>query len=196
VLVSDEGRACLANAGLTWVAGNPNSPVSTPDSESPKTNGVSTLRWSPRERLDPERFGSKSGSDPTRMSDIYSMAMTIYEVSILRYKSGQAVDAVAGSDGRSPVPRAQQLRGSTSYPSRRTTEETDFCHHPGIHTGTVGYDGILLGCGSHQAAYSRPPLACVDSRRGAVETEAWRPFYPGWPELNCLRRGVRFTNYF
>ena len=37
-------------------------------------------------------FGSKTGSRPTKRSDIYSMGMVIYEVSILRYKSGRIID--------------------------------------------------------------------------------------------------------
>jgi serine/threonine protein kinase len=103
ILVTDEGSARLADIGLTRVAGE----LNTVASAMPSTTGASAGRWSPRERLDPERFGSKGSSRPTKKSDIYSMAMTIYEVSILRCRSGQAIDVVPGSDGQNPVLRVQ-----------------------------------------------------------------------------------------
>ena len=37
------------------------------------------------------------------MSDVYSMSMTIYEVSSLQYKSGEGVEVVPGFDGHAPV---------------------------------------------------------------------------------------------
>ena len=45
------------------------------------STGAITLRWSPPELLDPEKFGSKRDG-PTKKSDMYSMGMTIYEVSL------------------------------------------------------------------------------------------------------------------
>ena len=40
---------------------------------------------------------------------MYSIGMTIYEVSFLRYKSGRSVEAALGFDGQNPVLRAQRL---------------------------------------------------------------------------------------
>ena len=65
--------------------------------------GESTIRWAALEILDPERFGLKKTSGPTKKSDIHSMAMTIYEVNILRYESGWSTNVTAGSDGQGPV---------------------------------------------------------------------------------------------
>ena len=56
------------------------------------------MRWSPPEMLDPERFGSKR-SRPTKNSDIYSMAMTVYEVSFFRSKPGRGIEVTLGSYG-------------------------------------------------------------------------------------------------
>lgn len=86
ILVSDEGHACLADVGLTRVAGDVNT-IATASA----TTFANTVRWCPPELLDPERYGSKGG-DPTKRSDIYSMAMTVYEVSFFRYKPGRSVD--------------------------------------------------------------------------------------------------------
>ena len=77
ILISDDGRACLADIGLTKVASDLNSPA-TPATPA----GATTLRWSPPELVGTGRFESKRGG-PTTKSDIYSMAMTIYEVSFL-----------------------------------------------------------------------------------------------------------------
>jgi len=60
------------------------------------------MRWSPPERLDPERFGAKRDG-PTKKADIYSMAMTIYEVSFLQRKPGQSVELVLGSYRQPPI---------------------------------------------------------------------------------------------
>jgi hypothetical protein len=64
--------------------------LSTVTSCTSTTAGAYTTRWCPPEILDPERYGSK-GSGPARKSDIYSMAMTIYEVSILRRNRAEAL---------------------------------------------------------------------------------------------------------
>jgi hypothetical protein len=84
ILVSEEGRACLADVGLTRVAGDLGSTTVT--AQQSTSSGANTLRWCPPELLDPERFASKRGG-PTKKADMYSMAMTIYEVSFLRYES-------------------------------------------------------------------------------------------------------------
>ena len=61
------------------------------------------MRWSPPEMLDPERFGSKRAG-PTKQSDVYSMAMTIYEVSFFKSKSGPSIEVTSGSHGQHPIP--------------------------------------------------------------------------------------------
>ena len=53
--------------------------MNSPGTAPVTPGGATTVRWSPPELLDPERFGSKRGG-PTKKSDIYSMGMTIYEV--------------------------------------------------------------------------------------------------------------------
>jgi len=60
------------------------------------------MRWSPPELLDTERSKSQRGG-PTKESDIYSMSMTIYEVSFLQHKSGRGIEVVVGFDGQAPV---------------------------------------------------------------------------------------------
>lgn len=74
------GRAYLADVGLTRLAGDLNPGTNTTTANTSTTGGRFSVRWCPPELLDPERFGSK-GSRPTKKSDIYSMAMTVYEVS-------------------------------------------------------------------------------------------------------------------
>lgn len=179
ILVSDDGRACLADIGLTRVAGDLNSASAI--SHTSTTNGASTVRWCPPELLDPERFGSKRGSGPTKKSDIYSMAMTIYEVSFLRYRLGRSIDVVSGSNGQASVLRVHRSCGNASYHSRNATEETDFRHHPGLHPGIVGSDGILLGCGSFKETCSRPGPGRAEMWWGTVETQAWGAFDPTSP---------------
>ncbi|KAF9654244.1 kinase-like protein [Thelephora ganbajun] len=92
ILVSEDGRVCLADVGLTRIAGDLGSTTAT--SHTSTINGASTLRWCPPELLDPERFGSKRSS-PTKKSDIYSMAMTVYEVLTDRIPFYEYKDLVA-----------------------------------------------------------------------------------------------------
>ena len=104
VLISDNIRACLVDVGLTRVAGDLGS--TSASSQAPSFSGANTGRWCPPELLDPERFESKGGG-PTKEGDVYSMAMTIYEVSSLRNESGRSVEVALGSNGQNPVLRAQ-----------------------------------------------------------------------------------------
>lgn len=108
-------------------------------------DGVSTVRWAPLELLDPERLGYKKTSGPTKKSDIYSMAMTIYEVNILRYRSGRSTNMTVGSDGQGPVLRVHGSHGIVRNHSRCASEETGFQHHAWLHGGTLGCRVILLG---------------------------------------------------
>ena len=73
------------------------------------------MRWSPPELLDAERFEFKGGG-PTKMGDVYSMAMTIHEVSFLQCKFGQSIEIGLGSDGHAPISRAQRSSGDDLHP--------------------------------------------------------------------------------
>jgi len=76
------------------VAGGPGSAAA---SQASTFSGPRAMRWSPPELLDKEKYGPKR-SGPTKESDIYSMSMTIYEVSFLQYKSDRSIEPVLGSD--------------------------------------------------------------------------------------------------
>jgi len=104
ILVSDDLSACLADVGLTRVAGDM---VSAATSHTSTSSGGNTRRWCPPELLDPERFKSKRGG-PTKKADMYSMGMTIYEVSFLQYRSGRSVEVALGPDGQYPIFRVQR----------------------------------------------------------------------------------------
>lgn len=79
-MIHEDGRACLTDVGFTRVASDLSSTYTTDQS---KTEVGCTMRWSAPELRDPERYGLKKGG-PTKKTDIYSMAMTIYEVGFLR----------------------------------------------------------------------------------------------------------------
>ena len=89
ILISEDCRACLADVGLTRIAGDLGGAATAPDATT--SPGASPQRWRPPEQLDPGRFGSQRG-EPTKKGDIHSMGMTIYEVSFLRYKSGKHIE--------------------------------------------------------------------------------------------------------
>ena len=124
------------------IAGDLSSGTATTNTST--TDGDCTVRWSAPEILDPERFGFKRGG-PTKKSDIYSMGMTIYEVSFLQHKLGGVFELVLDSDGQNPILRMEGTYGNARYRSRSATPKTDLYHHPGLHRGTVGVDDILLG---------------------------------------------------
>ena len=71
ILINKDGRACLADFGLTRVIAEFTS--SGPD----KSSG--TLMWMSPEVLWPEKFGYRNAR-PTKESDVYSLGMVIYEV--------------------------------------------------------------------------------------------------------------------
>jgi len=89
-------------------------------SQTSSTNGESTQRWCAPELLDPERYGLKRGG-PTKKSDIYSMGMTIYQVSLPRCTPGGNIEVVLGSDGQSPILRVQRYCGIAPHYSRQAT---------------------------------------------------------------------------
>jgi len=93
------------------IAGGPG-PAAT--SQPSRFGGSRAMRWSPPELLDTDKYGSKN-SGPTKESDIYSMSMTIYEVSLLQYESGRSIESVLGSDRQDPVSRAGRYCGDDLY---------------------------------------------------------------------------------
>jgi serine/threonine protein kinase len=107
ILVSEDGRACLADFGLTRFTGDPASITRT-------STCVGTIRWCPPELLYEDGHGSKADR-PTKKSDIYSMGMTTYEVSLLQYKSGQKLNLVVGSYGRAPVSKERETYGDARH---------------------------------------------------------------------------------
>ena len=145
ILVSDAGQACLADVGVTRVAGELTSSATSNTSSS---GGEHTLRWCPPERLDPERFGFEK-SNPTKKSDIYSMAMTIYEVSFLKRRFRQSVDLVPGLDRQGAVSRIRRISGDVPYHRRCPTREAKLRPHPRLHRRALGNDDVLLERGSH-----------------------------------------------
>jgi serine/threonine protein kinase len=96
ILVSKEGCACLAYVGFTRAAGDVNSTIVTST-----TTFANTRRWCAPELLDPERFGLRGGN-PTKRSDIYSMGMTVYEVSFFRQGSCRRLTYSQVLTGRFP----------------------------------------------------------------------------------------------
>jgi len=109
VLIADDGKACIADFGLssiqehcivpaprhsesdhvTWPircrnalksAGLPQSLESTLSSALTTCSGAGTFRWMSPERLLPEGWGRESAK-PTFQSDIFSFAMLVHEVS-------------------------------------------------------------------------------------------------------------------
>lgn len=146
-MISGEGhRVCLTDVGLTRVAGDLGSNASV--STTSTTNGGYSVRWSPPEQLDPERFGSNRRR-PTKKSDMYSMAMTIYQVSSLQYRPAKSIEMVLGFDGQSPIPRLWRASGNAPNHQRRATPKTGLRPHPRLHRGPVGNDNLLLERGSH-----------------------------------------------
>jgi len=91
ILINKDRRACIADFGLTTVAGvakhaaagvSKASLISN-DSLMSFTDG-GTYQWMSPELLDPERFEIPQSEDnrPTRQSDCYALGMVIYEVGV------------------------------------------------------------------------------------------------------------------
>lgn len=74
--MSESGRACLADFGLSRVSG----PASLTSVVTGTTKHTGTIRW-----LAPELLSLEDGADPktTRMSDIYSYGCSCYEVGMI-----------------------------------------------------------------------------------------------------------------
>ena len=118
-------------------------------------------------------FGSKTGSRPTKRSDMYPMAMTIYEVSVL------------DTNQTGPLTWPQVLTDRIPF-----YESNDYLAMIHIIRGepprkpmffiTRGYTqelwDITTSCWDVDP---RPRPGCANNRGRAVETEAWRVFYSG-----------------
>jgi len=94
ILIKEDLRACLADFGLSTIVyaaprapTDPSLPLLTPETSTdsnsktslpPYTSG-GTRRWMSPEVLVPEMFGMEE-SRPSKQSDCYSFAMTVYEV--------------------------------------------------------------------------------------------------------------------
>jgi serine/threonine protein kinase len=107
ILINKHGRACLADFGLSTIAGIAtraaagasqvslisDDPLMSFNPKASRTSLISndtlvsftaggTHRWMSPELLDPELFGipKSEGDRPTRQSDCYALGMVIYEV--------------------------------------------------------------------------------------------------------------------
>ena len=89
ILINKDGRACIADFGLSTITGVATHPAARTSLVSLISNdtlmsftGGGTRRWMSPELLDPERFGMPESEDnrPTRQSDCYALGMVIYEV--------------------------------------------------------------------------------------------------------------------
>ena len=75
ILVTEEGNACLGDFGVTAIVIN----RAVVEPQSMTTSKPGTVRYMAPELLNPPQFGL-TNSDPSKESDIYSFAMTAYEV--------------------------------------------------------------------------------------------------------------------
>ena len=76
ILITEEGNARLGDFGITGVITDPT--VVEPGSTTTSKPGV--VRYMAPELLNPSQFGL-TNSNPSKESDVYSLAMTAYEVS-------------------------------------------------------------------------------------------------------------------
>ena len=79
ILINKSHRGCLADFGLSTIAGIANRAAASKESLMSFTDGGGTLRWMSPELLDPERFGNSDGRQ-TKQSDCYALGMVVYEV--------------------------------------------------------------------------------------------------------------------
>jgi len=91
-LIKGDGRACIADFGLSTITGVATYAPAGASRVSLISNdtlvsftGGGTRRWMSPELLDPERFGIPESEDnkPTRQSDCYALGMVIYEAGVL-----------------------------------------------------------------------------------------------------------------
>lgn len=74
-MITEKGAACLGDFGITGIITDP----AVVERNVVTTSKPGVTRYMAPELLDPPQFGSKH-SNPSRESDVYSFAMTAYEV--------------------------------------------------------------------------------------------------------------------
>jgi serine/threonine protein kinase len=91
ILINKDRRACLADFGLSTIAGVATHTAAGASQASLISNDTlvsftagGTRRWMSPELLYPEMFGipESEGDRPTRQSDCYALGMVIYEVRV------------------------------------------------------------------------------------------------------------------
>ena len=85
ILITEEGVACLADFGISGIITDPS--IIPPSSTPPSTRGL--VRYMAPEQMDPTRFG-RTNSNPSKESDVHSLAMTAYEVRFPPLPAGMA----------------------------------------------------------------------------------------------------------
>jgi len=89
ILIDDDGTACLGDFGITGVITDPT--VVEPGSTTTSRPGV--VRYMAPELLNPPQF-SLPNSNPSKESDVYSLAMTAYETLTEVLPFGNARDGI------------------------------------------------------------------------------------------------------
>ncbi|KAF9644351.1 kinase-like protein [Thelephora ganbajun] len=87
ILVTEEGVACLADFGISGIVTDPS--VVAPGSTTTSKGGL--VRYMAPEQMNPSRFG-RANSNPSKESDVHSLAMTAYEVTFSCLTVGTAKD--------------------------------------------------------------------------------------------------------
>lgn len=82
ILITEEGNACIGDFGITGVITDPT--VVEPGSTTTSKPGV--VRYMAPELLNPSQFGL-TNSNPSKESDIYSLALTAFEVNPFSLRS-------------------------------------------------------------------------------------------------------------
>jgi len=145
ILVNQRFRACLADFGLSTIAGVECRASDTASLASvvSKTSLVSftaggTARWMSPELLDPDRFGN-GGRRPTKRSDCYALGMVIYEVlsgniPFWEIRNGLAVVTTILEGHRPQMPEGEGVRGFTKGLWRvvQNSWHADASERPGV----------------------------------------------------------------
>jgi serine/threonine protein kinase len=110
--------------------------------------GGSTL-WMAPELLYPERYmeelGSASNGQPTKQSDMYALAITIWEVRSPRSFARMELDQSLDFQWRASVPRIQSLQAADGYHSWEEASTLSSLPCAGPERCLVVEDGLLVG---------------------------------------------------